>query len=169
MPNRTKKDKGSNRRRWTRLDPENLSSLKKVEFNRKNMQIIDISQGGLLLETEIRLRPDMTIMLKLVTTEGILKIDGKILRSTIHSLKGVPKYRSAITFHNPLELLDDIDVERGASSEQNSTGVTAGHEDSVESQPAGDYPDNEERPAVLTVVASDASGICLEESFELDE
>lgn len=171
---RIQKDEGSNRREWPRLNPETLPFLKSVEFSQgKEIQIVNISRGGLLLETEARLRPDLNIMLKLVTTEGILKMDGTILRSSIFSLKGVPKYRTAIAFRHPFELLDDVKMETNDQAQKTSTDfmIPEIHEDSDSHQPQQNSPDSEteKTPAILTVVASDASGVCLQESFELND
>jgi len=174
MPSKIKKDEGSNRRKWPRLNPEDLPFLKNVEFSQgKEIQIVNISQGGLLLETEMRLRPDLNIVIKLVTTEGIFKMDGTILRSSIFSLKGVPKYRTAIAFHHPFRLLDYVKIEAKDQAQQASTDfmVPEVHEDSDSHPPQQKSPNNdtEKAPAILTVVASDASGVCLQESFKLND
>jgi len=151
----------SNRRRWPRLKPDAVPGLKHVEFTHgADVNIIDISKGGLLLETEARLRPDMKIMLKLVTAEGVLRIDGTILRSAIYSLKSVPRYRTAIVFQQPLELLEipDREARPGAGGSDPSSDL---ERDGVEDEDA-------KVPAVLTVVAQDGGGVCLEESFSLN-
>lgn len=162
------------RRRWPRLSPEALPFLKSVEFNQGSQaEIVNISRGGLLLETEARLRPDLKIMFKLVTTEGILKMDGTILRSSIFSLKGVPRYRTAIVFKKPFKLLDDIPDE-SVKKTQETNSETMDPEYLTEKerdQPQQGNPESgaETNPAILTVVASDDHGICLQESFSLND
>jgi hypothetical protein len=148
-----------NRRRWPRLNPDTVPGLKSIELSQgADVEIVDISKGGLLLETETRLRPDFKILLKVKTAEGLLRISGTILRSSIYSLKGVPRYRTAIAFNQPLELMEGTVV-----SEQESS------EDSGESEETGSEDEEDTAGAILTVVASDSSGVCMEESFLLNE
>lgn len=111
-----KKISDEERRRWPRLKPSAIPFLKGVALSQgTEAQAIDISRGGMLLETEVRLRPQMKIHLKLVTSEGVVKIEGCVLRSSITSLNGVPKYQSAIAFENPFHMLDDLSEEHAAA------------------------------------------------------
>jgi hypothetical protein len=101
-----------NRRQYLRLKPSAVPFLKSVAFNQGfEAQVINISRGGILLETDVRLRPQMKILLKLVTTDGVIKMEGQIIRSSISSLKGVPRYQSAIAFEHPFNMLDDLSAE----------------------------------------------------------
>jgi hypothetical protein len=72
------------------------------------MKVVNISRGGALLESEVRLPPGTRIVLRVVTIEGVIQITGQVLRSSISSLKGTPKYQSAVAFENPLRILDDL-------------------------------------------------------------
>jgi hypothetical protein len=156
---RQRKQAGPNRRRWPRLKPDTIPGLKSIELSQgAKIEIVDISKGGLLLETEARLRPDFKIVLKVKTAEGLLRIDGTILRSAIYSLKGVPKYRTAIAFNQPLELVDAAVVPVMESRESSDGFEEIGLEEEVETA-----------PAILTVIASDSNGTCLEESFSLND
>jgi hypothetical protein len=152
------------RRRWPRLKPDSIPGLKGVELNQgSEVDIVNISRGGLLLETEARLRPDLKIMLKVVTTDGVLRLDGTILRSSIFSLKGAPRYRTAIAFKQPLTLLDDLKAEEILHEKEAIDGLE-------KELPAQDFHEDEEKaPAILTFVASDSSGICMQESFSLND
>jgi len=174
MTTRGNKSTESNRRQYPRLNPEDIPFLKRVEFNQgSEIEIVNISRGGLLLETEARLRPDLKIMLKIVTTTGVLRMDGIILRSSIHSLKGTPKYRTAIAFKQPFDMLDDVKNETmGKTQETTSEFMIPGMHDESDGHGLQEknYEDkNETDPAILTVIASDANGICLQESFELND
>ena len=101
-----------NRRQYLRLKPSSVPFLKSVAFNQGfEAQVINISRGGILLETDVRLRPQMKILLKLVTTDGVIKMEGLIIRSAISSLNGVPRYKSAIAFDHPFHMLDDLSAE----------------------------------------------------------
>jgi hypothetical protein len=170
---RRKKENGSDRRHWLRLDPEAIPFLKGIELNQgSENRIVNISKGGLLLETNACLGPDCHITLKLVTPQGKFDIEGKILRSSLYSLKGVPKYRTAIIFTSPLDLLDDLIAEMKEREQQNKSKSTTPemHEDHDKDQLEQNRADNEteETPAILTIVASDANDIFLQESFELN-
>ncbi len=105
----------SERRRWPRLKPSAVPFLKSVTLSQgAEVQAIDISRGGMLIETEVRLRPQMKIFLRLVTVDGIIKLEGSVVRSSITSLTGAPKYQSAISFEHPFHMLDDISEEPAA-------------------------------------------------------
>ncbi|MBN2321533.1 MAG: hypothetical protein JXR49_20820 [Acidobacteria bacterium] len=171
---RRRSAEGSDRRRSPRLKPADLPFLKRVEFSKgSKIEIINISRGGLLLETVSRLGPDLKIAVKIVTTEGIFEVEGVTLRSSIFSLKGIPKYRTAIVFKEPFELMDDtedtsIDEIQENASEVAIPGISE-TSDSQKSQPELPGNEKEKPPAVLTVVASDENGICLNETFTLND
>jgi hypothetical protein len=117
VSSKNKEKAGAELRRYPRLKPSEVPSLKSVSFNQGNeVQLIDISKGGMLLETDVRLRPQMEIHLKLVTTTGVIKLEGRVLRSSISSLNGVLWYRSGIAFDEPFELLDSM-LEKTAEEE----------------------------------------------------
>lgn len=106
-------------RRWPRLKPSAVPFLKSVSFSQgSEVQVIDISRGGILLESEVRLRPQMKIHLKMQTTDGLIKLEGSVLRSSISSLQGTPRYRSAIAFEHPFHMLDDLSEEPAEAVEE---------------------------------------------------
>ena len=145
--------------------------LKSVTFSQgPEAQVVNISRGGVLLETEVRLRPQMKIVLKLVTSEGVVKMSGHILRSSISSLTKNPRYRSAIAFEHPFHMLDDLSVpeEETPTAPPETTEIVEANPGSnrppVQPDPGGKL---EEESAVLTVVAQD--GISLQEMFKLND
>jgi hypothetical protein len=175
-----KKDKKdfseSNRRQWPRLKPEAVPFLKSVDFNQgTEVRVVNISRGGILLETEVRLRPQMKIFLKLVTTEGVVKMEGHILRSSISSLSGTPRYRSAISFEHPFHMLDDLsaDLEESGEQTQELTSESiapamidiGGNQALMPPDPGGSILNEES--AILTVVAQD--GVSLQDMFKLND
>ncbi len=113
------------RRRWPRIKASSVPFLKRVILGQgTDVQAINISRGGMLLETEVRLRPQMKISLKMVTSDGIIKMEGSVVRSSITSLTGTPKYQSAIEFDHPFHMLDDLSAEAvTAASEIPMTGT----------------------------------------------
>lgn len=165
----------SNRRKWPRLKPEAVPFLKSVSFSQgSDARVVNISCGGILLETEVRLRPQMKLILKLVTTEGVVKMEGHILRSSISSLTGIPRYRSAISFDHPFQMLDYLSMESAESeeatqvlpSEPTAPAVvdTGSDQPLMQFDPSGALNDDS---AILTVVAQD--GISLQEMFKLND
>jgi hypothetical protein len=163
----------SNRRQWPRLKPSAVPFLKSVTFSRgSEVQVIDISRGGILLETEVRLSPGTKVFLKLVTSEGVLNIEGLTLRSSVSSLKKGPLYRSAIAFECPFDMLQglsDDSAEQPQESESKAaengmidTGVSRlSRRSGVGSSQLG------ENSATLTVIAKD--GMSLKDMLELNE
>jgi hypothetical protein len=117
---------GAERRRWPRLKASSVPFLKGVVLGQGNeVHAIDISRGGMLLESEVRLPPQMKLHLKLVTSDGVIKMEGSVLRSSIISLAGVPRYRSAIVFDHPFHMLDDLSPEPEPASESRTELDTA--------------------------------------------
>lgn len=173
---KTKRDESADaaKRQWPRLNPSNVPSLKGVTINQgAEAQIIDISQGGTLIETDVRLQPQMKIMLKVFTTKGVFKIMGTVLRSSIKSLKGAPIYQSAISFENPLTMLDDLEgktVEE-PQPDQRLFPIPEMFESREESHSDQVVPENrtDVDPAVFMVIAPDGLGISFDESFRLND
>jgi len=164
----------SNRRKWPRLKPEAVPFLKSVDFNQgSEVRVIDISRGGILLETEVRLRPQMKLTLKMVTTEGVIKMEGLILRSSISSLQGAPKYRSAICFLHPFHMIDDLtaamaEQEQALQPESAAaeTPEICGDPPLMDPDTGCSIPDNAE-PAILTMIAQD--GVTIQEMLNLND
>ena len=97
------------KRQWKRFSPENTPALKGIALTQGNTaRVVDISRGGALIETDVRLCPQTKIGFKILMEQGDFRITGSVLRSSIKSLKGTPIYQSAIVFENQLTVLDDI-------------------------------------------------------------
>jgi hypothetical protein len=164
----------SDQRRWPRLKPSSVPFLKSVSFNQgSEVQVIDISRGGMLLETEVRLRPEMTLHLKLLTSDGLIKLDGSVVRSSIVSLQGAPKYRSAIAFNHPFHMLDDLSEEPAEAAstevqpESSALAASAQGSDLPLSKPVmGQF---DESSAVMTFVALDMPGSALADIFKRND
>jgi hypothetical protein len=165
-----KKNPDEERRRWPRLKPSAIPFLKGVSLSQgSEVQAIDISRGGMLLETEVRLRPQMKIHLKLVTSEGVIKIEGCVLRSSITSLTGTPKYQSAIAFEHPFHMLDDL-------SEESAAALPESQPEPGNKQPENTQPSFEpivgafdESSSILTFVAPDIPGTSLLDRFKMND
>jgi hypothetical protein len=173
--NRKKKEfHGSNRREFRRLSPDEVPFLKSVALNQGiEAHVIDISRGGILLTTEARLRPQMRIILKVITSKGASKISGMVVRSSISSLDRMPIYKSAIAFDTPLSMLDD---DKG-SPEMRSEQARSKHlepdmfdDDNAVPQSAVSPEDSDnDKPEVLTIHVPDGFGNSQGEGFRLNE
>ncbi len=140
---------GSDRRRWPRRNLSDIPSLKSVILNQSTgIHVIDISRGGILLETEMQLRPQMKILLKIVTSKDVIKIPGCVLRSSIASLTGKLRYQSAIAFEQPLDILDDL-KDKPSNELQDAVSICVGPATLQENSGQSN-----ESPAILTVIAN---------------
>ena len=76
----------------------------------REASVLDVSTGGILIETLHRLLPGTTIELQLWLADRRTSIRGHVLRSTVVSLhRGPVLYRGAIAFDRPLVPLPHID------------------------------------------------------------
>jgi len=172
MKNKKKQAPETERRKWPRLKPSSIPSLKSVALGQgTEIDAIDISQGGMLVETEVRLRPQMRIHLKLVTSDGIIRLEGSVLRSSIASLKGIPRYKSAIAFEQPFNQLNQLSGPVQPQSEPPKE--TPSFDESVDE---GDNPftrlaygEFDENSAILTVIARDISDSSIRENVKLND
>jgi hypothetical protein len=113
-----------------RLPPEAFPTLNGAYIRGgASVSLIDISSGGALVESEERLAPNTKTFIKIATTEGTFVLKGRVIRSTISQLRGIPRYRSGIAFDdkNPLQAVDlspatAEDIE--AAAEQSSATPT---------------------------------------------
>jgi hypothetical protein len=159
-----KRNPEEEQRRWPRLKPSSVRFLKSVTFNQgSEVHVINISRGGMLLETEVRLRPQMKITLKLVTSDGLIKLPGVVLRSSIVSLEGGPRFQTAISFENPFHMLDDLSAEPELSAGHSPENDQAPALQTGTEQPASDD------DAILTFVAPDMPGASLLELFKTND
>jgi len=111
------------RRRWFRHDPVNTPSLKGIALTQGNVaRVIDISCGGALIESDVRLCPQTKIGFKVLMENGDFRITGSVLRSCLKSLKDTPIYRSAVVFDKPLTVLVDLDPIKTEAKEILSAG-----------------------------------------------
>ncbi len=165
MIKKRKKPIESDQRRWPRLNPEEVPFLKNLQLNQgkeAQAQIINISQGGILFETTVRLRPNLRILLKIVTTKGIFQMSGLVLRSSISSLQGAPRFRSAVAFERPFEMLEEVQktlIKHAQEALPEMMGSTLSAEsDDAQSQAPASQKAEERSPAVLTIIAADQYG-----------
>ena len=95
----------SNRRAYRRLSVREFEWLRAARLKYgPDVRVIDVSAGGLALETKHALKPHSKVVFELTGPTGSLLVPARVLRSQIVSLNGVALYRSGCAFQNPLEL-----------------------------------------------------------------
>ena len=95
----------SNRRAHRRLSPQELRRLEAVRVKYgPEVRVVDVSEGGILIETERALKPHSTIVFELTGAATETLIPARVLRSQMVSLEGAGRYRTACAFKRPLEL-----------------------------------------------------------------
>jgi hypothetical protein len=68
------------------------------------VRLIDVSAGGALFETQVRVRPNADIVLQLVGRNLDATVPSRVLRSQISALGEAPWYRSACAFERSIDL-----------------------------------------------------------------
>ena len=167
--------KGIERRRWPRLKPSDIPFLKSVAINQgPEVQVIDISRGGMLMESEVRLQPQARVLFIITTTMGAFKISGHVLHSSITALTGTPRYRSAISFDHLLHMLFDEIKEEPAKQSQKarteSKESIAPNEssDQISPQTTSDI-ENNKNPVIPQASADKEFEALLHESLKLND
>ncbi len=88
-----------------RFPPAAFPSLKSACLaSGAEVNLINISRGGALLECCERLAPSTRVSLRCITSEGVIQLHGQILRSTISHVSGGLRYRSAVSFEKEFPL-----------------------------------------------------------------
>jgi hypothetical protein len=96
----------SDRRAYPRLSAGELRWLRMARLKDGSpVTLIDLSVGGVLLESDSRLCPGSTLALELVGATPIV-VPLRVVRAQIASLRAGALYRGACAFRRPLELPD---------------------------------------------------------------
>ena len=133
QPVREKDSKGVEieRRRWPRMPPSVIPSLKSTRLLvGTDVQLLNVSRGGVLLETEARMIPGTTICIRLVAADAVFVVRGRVTRSRASLMRGTALlYESAIEFDELLPtILNDAAAAARAESAAppQNTKVAAG-------------------------------------------
>jgi hypothetical protein len=96
--------RGSDRRIHARLTPIELqrSLSARLKYG-EDVTLVDLSEGGALLETSKILRPDTDLVLEILDsrTRDVTQVVSRVLRSQVSGLSGGIKYRGACVFKRP--------------------------------------------------------------------
>ncbi len=93
------------RRGHMRLGADDVRWLRSARLKYgADVRVIDISIGGILVETDAQLRPDSNIVFELAGPVGSILMPSRVLRCRAASVREVMRYRGACAFKRPLEI-----------------------------------------------------------------
>jgi hypothetical protein len=95
----------SNRRAHRRIGAQDFEWLRtaRVKYGAE-VRLVDVSTGGMAVETQQQLRPESTIVFELSGRTGGILVAARVLRSQCVRIDGEVRYRSACAFRRPLDL-----------------------------------------------------------------
>ena len=95
----------SDRRIHERLRAGDLEWLRgaSVKYGAE-VRVLDISAGGLLLETQQALKPNSSVVLELTGPDSPILVPSRVLRCRVASLSDILTYEGACAFRRPLTL-----------------------------------------------------------------
>ena len=95
-----------------RKTPQELEGFQSVVLRPGGqVDLLNISNGGMLVQTETHTKPGSVVRVYIVTTGAKYEVKAKIVRSEITTVDGSGlHYLLAIAFDEPLDLIDDGDA-----------------------------------------------------------
>jgi hypothetical protein len=110
----SKRSVASYRKHRSRKTPEEVEAFQGVVLTPGGeMGVVNISNGGALVKSKTRTTPGRTVHVRVVTATATHEVDAKVVRSEITPADGGICYRLAIAFAEPLDLIDEDDVDVG--------------------------------------------------------
>jgi hypothetical protein len=101
----------ADRRRFPRKKPDECPWLIEARLRSgTEVRVIDISNGGALLEAGSQILPGARVELFLVAADQRWLVKGRIVRCHVSAIApecGV-RYRAALAFNDPVSILDDL-------------------------------------------------------------
>src|SRR4026209_281103 len=95
----------SERRGHMRLGGDDVRWLRSARLKcGPDVRVLDISAGGILVETDGQLRPDANIVFELSGPKDLILVPSKVLRCRVASLGDVMSYHGACSFKRALEI-----------------------------------------------------------------
>jgi hypothetical protein len=97
----------SERRGHLRLSVDDVRWLRSARLKYgPDVRVLDISVGGILIETEGQLRPESSIVFELSGEKNSILVPSKVLRCRVASFDEVMRYQGACAFKRPLDIPD---------------------------------------------------------------
>jgi hypothetical protein len=97
---------GPERRKSPRIPASQLPSVRASILAGPDVQVVNVSREGLLVESEVRLMPGVGVCLNLAIGDQADSIAGRIVRVDASLVEGRMKYRAAIALDQELVILD---------------------------------------------------------------
>lgn len=116
-----------NRRSHLRLSADDALWLQGVRIKYgADVRVIDISAGGMLIETETDLKPEATVVFEVTGPESTMLAPARIVRSKPRTAGGMTRYQIACAFRRPLSIPDLLAGGRTEVTAPPATKATAG-------------------------------------------
>jgi uncharacterized protein DUF6982/PilZ domain-containing protein len=116
-----------NRRTHLRLSADDALWLQSVRIKYgADVRVIDISAGGMLIETETDFKPDATVVFEVAGPESTMLAPARIVRSKPLAAAGMARYQIACAFRRPLSIPDLLASGRTEVTAPPTTKATAG-------------------------------------------
>lgn len=97
----------TDRRGHMRLSLDDVRWLRSARLKYgPDVRVLDISVGGIRIETDGQLRPDSTIVFELSGPANSILVPSKVLRCRIAAFDDVLRYQGACAFKRPLDIPD---------------------------------------------------------------
>jgi hypothetical protein len=98
-------DPAPNRRTHERLKASELPWLRLARLKYgSTLRVLDISEGGILFETDKKLNPDSEVVIELTGGENVILAPSRVLRCRVASLGEILTYQGACAFKRPLPI-----------------------------------------------------------------
>ena len=95
----------ADRRQYRRFTARELPGFRSARIRSgPDVELVDVSAGGALLETNARLQPESEALLELFGSARKTVVPFRVLRCQIAAIDGSPKYLGACVFKEPLDL-----------------------------------------------------------------
>ena len=96
---------GANRRTHLRLSADDVLWLQGVRIKYgADVRVIDISAGGILMETAAEIRAETTIVFEVSVAEATQLVPARVVRSSRVDYDGLVRYQTACAFKRPLAI-----------------------------------------------------------------
>ena len=117
VPVRGLPDSAGNRRVHRRLSPRAFQKLRtaRIKYG-SDVRIVDISAGGMAVETRDPLKPNTRLVFELSGEESSILIPSQVVRSQFVGLYDAAMFRAGCQFKTPLDLSRLVDSVQGPDS-----------------------------------------------------
>lgn len=147
---------GAERRRFVRVQPDGANALAARLASGAEVRLIDLSRGGAQFECDRRFLPNATVSLRLVTSDDVVVVSGRVVRSRIVRLAaGGLGYVVAVAFNEvlPGAIEGSAVAAQPPSDAPAATAAAAGMAVPADAVPSGPDPTADVEPDTPPVVS----------------